>query len=332
MKNAWLTAGAIAGVLVLVGIAFGSGIGWLVYGDTQRPAAPVDVIIAGGSSVQQIGAQLQSQDVIGSATLLDWYFRMNGGGDRIEAAEYVFPAHQTIAEVAQRLVAGGRSPTVWITIPEGFTAAQIADRIQAAGLVPAILIEREAAARTLRFGDASTRGLEGFLFPDTYPIPRSADADEIIDMMTKQFIAELPPGYEASARRLHLTVPQVVAVASMIEREAKLDSERPVIASVIYNRLRIGMPLEIDATIEYALPEHKTALTYADLAIDSPYNTYKHAGLPPTPISNPGKASLLAAFHPASTPFLYYVYKGDGHHAFSTTLQQQQENERRYLR
>lgn len=332
MKNAWLTAAAIAGVVILVAAAFGAGIGWLVYGDVQNPPAPVDVVIAGGSSVGEIAAQLQSQGVIGSATLLDWYFRIHGGGDRIEAAEYAFPAHQTIADVAARLETGGRSPTVWITIPEGFTEAQIADRLGAAGLVPAILFERAADARSLRFADARTRGLEGFLFPDTYPVPRSADADEIVDMMTKQFMAELPPDYEAAARRLRLTVPQVVTVASMIEREAKVDAERPLIASVIYNRLRIGMPLEIDATIEYALPEHKTALTYADLAIDSPYNTYKHTGLPPTPISNPGKASLLAAFHPASTPYLYYVYKGDGHHAFSTTLQQQQENERRYLR
>lgn len=332
MKNVWLTVAAVIGVIALVGIAFGSAIGWLVYGDTQRPSAPVDVVIAGGSGVQQIAGQLESQGVVGSATLLDWYFRVHGGGDRIEAAEYVFPAHQTVAQVAQRLETGGRSPTVWITIPEGFTAEQIAQRLGAAGLVPPVLFEREATARSLRFGAAATHGLEGYLFPNTYAVPRSAGADDVIDMMTKQFFAELPPDYDAASRRLHLTVPQVVTVASMIEREAKVDSERPIIASVIYNRLRIGMPLEIDATIEYALPQHKTALSYADLDIDSPYNTYKHTGLPPTPISNPGKASLLAAFHPASTPYLYYVYKGDGHHAFSTTLQQQQENERRYLR
>ena len=332
MKKIWLGVAAVAGVIVLVIAAFGAGIGWLVYGDTQRPAAPADVLIGSGSSVPQITAQLESQGVIGSATLLDWYIRVHGGGDRIEAAEYQFPAHQTLAQVADRLEAGGRSPTVWITIPEGFTAAQIAQRLGAAGLVPPVLFMREAQTRTLEIGGVTTHGLEGFLFPDTYQVPRGATADDVIDIMTKQFQAELPHDYLAAARKLGRSVPEVVTIASMIEREAKVDSERPLIASVIYNRLRIGMPLEIDATIEYALPQHKTALSYADLDIDSPYNTYKHAGLPPTPISNPGKASLDAAFHPASTPFLYYVYKGEGHHAFSTTLQGQQENERRYLR
>lgn len=332
MKKIWLAVGAVAGVIVLLAAAFGAGIGWLVYGDTQRPAAPADVLIASGSSVSQISAQLEAQGVIGSATLLDWYFRVRGGGDHIEAAEYQFPAHLTLAQVADRLETGGRTPTVWITIPEGFTAMQIAQKLGAAGLVPPVLFMREAQTRTLDLGGTATRGLEGYLFPDTYQVPRSADADEVIDMMTKQFEAELPRDYVAAARKLGRTVPQVVTIASMIEREAKVDSERPLIASVIYNRLRLGMPLEIDATIEYALPQHKTALSYADLAIDSPYNTYKNAGLPPTPISNPGKASLDAAFHPASTPFLYYVYKGNGHHAFSTTLQGQQENERRYLR
>jgi UPF0755 protein len=332
VKNVWQSVAAVVGVIVLVVAAFGAGIGWLVYGDTQNPATDVDVLIASGSGVSQIASQLQSQGVIGNATLLDWYFKVRGGGDRIEAAEYQFPAHQTIAQVADRLETGGRSPTVWITIPEGFTAMQIAQRLGAAGLVPPVLFMREAQSRNLDIGGATTRGLEGFLFPDTYQVPRGADADEVIDMMTKQFEAELPPDYLAAARRLRRTVPEVVTIASMIEREAKVNSERPLIASVIYNRLRIGMPLEIDATIEYALPQHKAALSYADLAIDSPYNTYKHAGLPPTPISNPGKASLYAAFHPASTPFLYYVYKGGGHHAFSTTLQGQQQNERRYLR
>jgi len=332
MKNVWLSVAAVAGVVVLVICAFGAGIGWLVYGDTQRPAAPAEVIVANGSSVSKIAAQLESEGVVGSATLLDWYVRLRGGGDRIEAAEYQFPAHQTLAQVADRLETGGKSPTVWITIPEGFTAMQIAQRLGAAGLVSPVLFMRQAQARTLDLGGATTHGLEGFLFPDTYQVPRGADADEVIDMMTRQFEAKLPADYLAAARRLGRNVPEIVTVASMIEREAKIGSERPIIASVIYNRLRLGMPLEIDATIEYALPQHKTSLSYADLAIDSPYNTYKRAGLPPTPISNPGRASLYAAFHPATTPYLYYVYKGDGHHAFSTTLRGQQENERRYLR
>jgi UPF0755 protein len=127
-------------------------------------------------------------------------------------------------------------------------------------------------------------------------------------------------------------VPQVVTLASLIEREAKSDDERPLMAGVYYNRLRIGMPLEVDASIEYALPEHHDVITYGDLRIDSPYNTYLHAGLPPTPIANPGTPSLQAAFNPKPSPYLYYVYKGNGHHAFARTLTEQNANIAKYLK
>ena len=149
--------------------------------------------------------------------------------------------------------------------------------------------------------------------------------------MTTQFAKELPPHSDRLARRLGFTVPQVVTIASMVEREAKVDDERPLIAGVIYNRLHRRMPLEIDATIEYALPHHKKKLSLHDLEIDSPYNTYRHAGLPPTPIANPGRKSLLAAFHPAKVDYLYYVYRGGGRHQFSRTLEEQQSAERKYL-
>jgi peptidoglycan lytic transglycosylase G len=326
-----LVAGALALVVLLLIAAAGSA-AWLVFRDERLPATPVDVIVPEGSSVSDIALLLASRQVVSRALLLSLYVRVHGGGDRIEAAEYTFPAHETIAQVALRLAAGGKPPTVWLTVPEGYTAAQIGRKLDAAGLVSEASFARAVRSTTLLFAGALTSGLEGYLFPDTYEIPRKTTADDVARVMTQEFRAKLPRDYVAASRRLRMTVPQIVTVASMIEREAKVDVERPVIASVIYNRLRLGMPLEIDATIEYALPHHKAALSFGDLKIDSPYNTYAHAGLPPTPISNPGKASLDAAFHPATTPFLYYVYKGSGRHEFSQTLQQQQENERRYLR
>jgi UPF0755 protein len=332
MRDARRVLGVVAAVLVLLVVAGAGVIGWMIYRDDRLPVADADVIIADGSSVNDIAHQLEAQRVIADATLLDAFFRVRGGADRIQAAEYAFPAHETVAQVAARLLAGGKPPVVWLTIPEGYTAAQIARKLGASGLVSEASFARVARSRSLLVGGVLTAGLEGYLFPDTYQIPRRTTADAVADIMTRQFFAELPANYVAAARGLRMSVPQIVTIASMIEREAKVDAERPVIASVIYNRLRIGMPLEIDATIEYALPLHKTALSFADLAVDSPYNTYRHTGLPPTPISNPGKASLLAAFHPASTPYLYYVYKGSGRHVFSTTLEQQQENVRRYLR
>ena len=316
----------------MAAIAAAGSLGWVVYRDDRLPATDADVSVADGSSVNDMAHQLEAQRVIADATLLDAYFRLRGGADRIQAAAYAFPAHETIAQVAARLLAGGKPPVVWITIPEGYTAAQIGRKLDAAGLVSESSFASAARTRSLLVAGVLTAGLEGYLFPDTYQIPRRTTAGDVADIMTHRFLAELPPDAVTAARHLRMSVPQIVTIASMIEREAKVDAERPVIASVIYNRLRIGMPLEIDATIEYALPRHKTALSFADLAIDSPYNTYRHPGLPPTPISNPGKASLLAAFHPASTPYLYYVYKGGGRHVFSTTLEQQQENIRRYLR
>jgi UPF0755 protein len=128
-----------------------------------------------------------------------------------------------------------------------------------------------------------------------------------------------------------VSVPQAVTVASLVEREAKSQADRPQIAAVIYNRLRLGMPLQVDATIEYALPQHKSVLSFADLRIDSPYNSYVHAGLPPTPIANPGLASLQAAFHPAKSENLYYVYCGNGRHVFARTLAEHQANVARCL-
>ena len=316
---------AIAAV-ILVALA-----AWLVYGDRRYPSDPATVDIAPGTSPDEIAGTLQAQGVVSSGRLLLLYLRARHLTSAILAAEYDFPAHESIAEVAERLGSGGHAAAVWITVPEGFTAAQIAQRLQARGLVEARLFAATVTTTDLRFGNARSRGLEGYLFPDTYLVPRHTTASAVAAMMTAQFMHELPGGYLKRARQLHFSVPQIVTIASMVEREAKVDAERPIIAGVIYNRLHTGMRLEIDATIEYALPNHKQQLSLRDLALDSPYNTYKHAGLPPTPIANPGRRSLLAAFYPATVDYLYYVYRGHGRHQFSRTLQEQQAAERKYL-
>ena len=162
-------------------------------------------------------------------------------------------------------------------------------------------------------------------------VPLGDEPRHIASLFTEQFYKALPRDAEVRARALHVTVPQAVTVASLVEREAKNEADRPKIAAVIYNRLRMRMPLQVDATIEYALPEHKSELSFADLRIDSPYNSYVHAGLPPTPIANPGLRSLLAALHPARTEDLYYVYCGNGRHVFAKTLAEHQANVARCL-
>lgn len=321
---------AFAIVLLVLGAGWALA-AWFVYGDRRLPAAPTTVDIAPGASIDDIVGQLQREGVVASSSVLLLYLRAEKLTSSIQAAEYDFAPHLSVAEVALVLKSGGHPSAVWITVPEGFTAEQIADRLERHGLVEPASFLFEVHQTHLRIDGARTRGLEGYLFPDTYLVPRHAAPKAIAALMTKQFMRELPPHHTQLAHRLGFTIPQIVTIASMVEREGKVDAERPLIAGVIYNRLHKGMPLEIDATIEYALPHHKTALTFGDLALDSPYNTYRHTGLPPTPIANPGRKSLLAAFRPAKVDYLYYVYRGGGRHQFSRTLEEQQAAERRYL-
>ncbi len=323
----WSLAIVVALCAAAVGFA-----NWVAFGDAAGPQQAVTFDIAQGSSVREIGRELADAGIVRWPLAFVMYERLQGGSRAIQAAEYAFGPHLTLASVAAVLAAGGRPQTVWITIPEGFTAVQIGGVLQAHRIGTKAEFLAVAASTDLRFGGAESRGLEGYLFPDTYEVRRDATARDVANLMTATFMRKLPRDYMSAARKLGLTVPQIVTVASLIEREAKVDVERPIMAGVYYNRLHRGMPLQVDATIEYALPSHKTELSLSDLKIDSPYNTYLYTGLPPTPIANPGAASLNAAFHPAATDYLYYVYKGGGRHAFSTTLEQQVEAERRYLR
>ncbi|HXM19051.1 MAG TPA: endolytic transglycosylase MltG [Candidatus Tumulicola sp.] len=321
----------IAIVAAALGLLVAAALAWLVYGDRSLPAQSVTLMVERGSGVAQIASLLKEHGVVRSTRLLSAYLRWRGTATRINAAEYTFSARETLPEVTAVLESGGRPPTTWITIPEGFTALQIAQRLSAMRLPAAADFMHVVRTRSVRFGAAHSNGLEGFLYPETYQIALEANAEDIAARMTEQFGRELPRDYAVAAKRLGYSLPQIVTIASIIEREAKADAERPVMAGVYYNRLRRKMPLEVDATIEYALPKHKYALSFRDLAVDSPYNTYTHVGLPPTPISNPGRRSILAALHPRPTTHLYYVYCGKGRHEFSDTLAEQQAAEQRCL-
>lgn len=321
-------AALIALVIVVAGLAF---VGWLLTDDRRLPSSAETIEIAPGETLSEIATRLADERVVSSGKLLEFYLRSQHLATSIQAAEYEFPAHLTIPDVATILKKGGRPSEVWITVPEGFTASQIAERLMQRGIESAPSFLLAAKDTALNVDGWTTRSLEGYLYPNTYLVPRHASGQAIAGLMTSQFMHNLPVNAKTLARKLGFGIPSIVTIASMVEREAKVDAERPVIAGVIYNRLRLRMPLEIDATIEYALPRHKQALSLADLVVDSPYNTYTHTGLPPTPIANPGEKSLLAAFHPARVDYLYYVYRGHGRHQFSRTLQEQQAAEQKYL-
>jgi len=236
--------------------------------------------------------------------------------------------HLTRAKPAPKPLAA--PVVIRVLIPEGETRRQIAVRAKAAGLNGSYLAasEHSSLLDPIRYGaPAGTLNLEGFLFPATYELYTGAPAGQLVSEQLQAFSERFGPRQFAAARALHETPYQLLIVASMVEREAKLPGDRSKIAAVIYNRLRDGMPLGIDATIYYAveqqrqIPTYAGELTEAQLHIDSPYNTRLHAGLPPTPISNPGMASIEAAAHPAHVPYLYYVAGADGcgEQVFSTT-------------
>jgi len=317
--------------VVVAAIVAGALFWYAVAADRSHPQASEQLVVQTGTTFDEIASQLVAGGVIGNTLTFRILARLRDEDAAVRAGEYRFGPHVTQSEVLHALVTGGAQVAAWVTIPEGFTAEQIAARLQSDGFGSSAALRGDFVRETLLVDGTRTKSLEGFLFPSTYLMPLGAAPEQIAALLTVQFLKELPRDAASRARALHVSVTQGVTVASLVEREAKSQADRPKIAAVIYNRLRLGMPLQVDATIEYALPQHKSALSFADLRIDSPYNSYVHAGLPPTPIANPGLASLEAAFHPAKSEDLYYVYCGNGRHVFAKTLAEHQANVARCL-
>lgn len=327
--------GVAIAVIVGTGVIVWAASTWFrnaVYEDRALPAQQTDVIIQRGSTFAQVTDALQRHGVLRHALAFRILARLRHVDADVKAGEYRFPAHQTTDEVLKRLVRGEQF-ALWVTLPEGYTAHEIARTLAERSLGDAGAYDRVFLHEGgIVLGGVRTPNLEGYLFPSTYLIPIDDSPRRVAKILTDQFRHELPADAERRAKALGRTLPEMVTIASLIEREGKVDEDRPLIASVIDNRLRLGMPLEVDASIEYTFPEHHDVITKRDLEIDSPYNTYRHTGLPPTPIANPGKASLDAAFRPAKTDYLYYVAKPDGHSAFAKTLQEHNANVARYLK
>jgi UPF0755 protein len=321
----------IAGLLLLLGLS-AAGVWWEL-----RPVGPGPsriVAIPPGASTRQIGELLTRAGLIHRPRALVVATRLKRAGGRLRHGEYALAPTQGALEITDVLIQG-RGLLHRVTIPEGFTIRQIADALAAAGVVHRERFIELATRGGRRFARPSlvglpTDSLEGYLFPDTYHLPRSLDEEAVIGAMLDRFDAAVDATPRDAARARGLTLHQLVTIASMIEREARLAEERPVIAGVIYNRLARGMRLEIDATVLYALGRHKDRVTLADLAVESPYNTYRRDGLPPGPIASPGLAAIAAAARPAEVPYLFYVLKPDGSHHFSRTLAEHQAAVRRY--
>jgi UPF0755 protein len=289
------------------------------------PGKAVQITVTKGMSIDSLASLLEREHIVTSATVFTYYARFNGA-ESIKAGDFDLRTNSNMGDVVKVLEAGPKVEIDRITIPEGLNLKEIAAKV---GTLPGRSADRFIALATSgtirsRYQAAGSNNLEGFIMPETYFIDRKDDETRILTRMVTAFddtAAQLD--LEGGAARLGLTPQQIVVVASLIEREAKVDEDRAKIARVIYNRLAKNMPLQIDATVQYALGAQKARLLNKDLEIDSPYNTYKVTGLPPGAIASPGRKSLEAALNPTPGNWLYYVIAdANGRHNFADTSAQ----------
>ena len=308
--------------LLIIVVAAGA---WLALG-LLFPFAPPSqklVLLRPGYTTRRIANELRNAGVIRSApAFLVWhYFHRTRS---LKAGEYLFEQAADVRQVHNRL-AHGDVYVHTVVIPEGFTMFDVAQAIQEAGLGSReeFLVLAKSNSGLISDLDPQARSLEGYLFPDTYQFTRAQTLQDIIGLMVKRF------RQEATGLGLSGDVHRLVTMASIVEKETAVPEERPMVASVYYNRLAKNMGLDADPSIIYAElldGTYSGALHHADMQVNSPYNTYRHVGLPPGPIGNPGRSSLEAAMHPAVSDFYYFVSDGNGHHRFSRSLEEHNRN------
>ena len=313
--------------LIFVAIVAAAGwFGWAVLTPTE-PSGQTFVLLRPGYSTHRIAAELKSAGVIQSEeAFVLWHYLHPRRS--LKAGEYLFDKPANILDIQKRL----RRGDVYfhtVVVPEGFTMFDIARAIEAAGLGPADDFLKEAQSDTALVADIApqAKSLEGYLFPDTYEFSRMMTMHDMAAAMFKQFrqVTHEIGLISTSAQPLELTV----TMASIVEKETAVAEERPLVASVYYNRLANGVALDADPSIIYAellAGTYTGKLHHEDMQFDSPYNTYRHAGLPPGPIGNPGRSSLEAAMHPAQSDYYYFVADAQGHHRFAHTLEEHDKN------
>jgi UPF0755 protein len=296
------------------------------------------ITVREGESVRDVGERLEREGVVSSAILFRIMVALEGYEGQLVAGDYEFEKSMPTVQVVQRLHKGITSPLV-VTVREGVRAEEIADLMQSEGVTSRqAFLEAIQGSYDFAFlrNKPVSANLEGYLFPDTYFFGRTTKVEDAVKQMLENFDRKFNQDLRLEAANLGLSVHTVVTLASIVEREAQVPEERPIIAGVFLRRLRLGIPLESDPTVQYALgsdPESvakygywKKDLTQQDLEVSSPYNTYRRTGLPPGPIANPGLDSILAVIRPAQTNYLYFVAKPDGSHAFAETLEEHLRN------
>lgn len=323
----------LAAVLVAAGIILGAG-GFWAWKKLHTPCSTDDrqvvFTIHAGQNLKQIAAALESRGLISDALLFTLYARYKKAGTRLPAGEYLLPADLTQIQILHTLLEG-KVRLYRITIPEGLNMEETAALVAMTGFCdtktflnlctdPAFIADLNVPSHTL----------EGFLFPDTYFFPKSAACRQVIKKMVGTFFSVFTPRWQERAENLGLTLQEIVTLASMIEKEAGVAEERPLIASVFHNRLKKKMRLESDPTVIYGDPEFEGRIRTRHLRRKTEYNTYRMHGLPKGPIASPGAKALEAALYPAQSDYLFFVSKNDKTHYFSKTLAEHNRAVRKY--
>jgi len=324
----------IAVGLLLAIVALLGAVGALIALGEMRPykgyaESELFVEIPAGSGPASIGRRLVDAGVIRDTLGFRFELARTRTSGRLQAGEYRFDRPMTVREVVSK-IARGDVYLLPITFREGLTLREMAQLFESKGFGPAAEFMAAASdGRLIHHIDPAARDLEGYLFPDTYAMVRRATATQLVARMVAGFEKVLTPELRAAAEARGRSVRQLVTLASLVEKETGSPGERPLVAAVYTNRLRIGIALQCDPTVIYALQRmnrYDGNLTREGLQVDSPYNTYRYPGLPPGPIANPGRASLEAAAHPADVPYLYFVSRGDGTHAYAANLDEHNHN------
>lgn len=321
--NRKLAAGTVA---VLGGALLFALVGWYLLQPRSARHRAIKVSVPTGGA----GAALERAGIVRSGPAFDLYTRWHAEDGKLRPGRYSLSPSMTPAQIIRQLKLGpGHSPDdiVHVPVPEGFTLRQIAARLEKLGVTEGSefmqLAMNADSIPAWNYGFPRPKGpLEGYLYPDTYEFLPNTSAEKVLDTMVLNFSRRFFRPYQQQIAARGIPLHEIVTIASLIEREAKTTEDRPRIAGVLENRLKKGMKLEIDATVLYALGHHKQRVYFKDLLVDSPYNTYRHAGLPPGPIASPGAQSLRAALEPEKNDFLFYVARPNGSHYFTHTRQE----------
>lgn len=327
--------------LIFITGLFSIAFGYYSFTQLLRPAAGSEnpsekrVTVPNGASSQQIGKIMADQGLIQSGLAFRIYVKSKGLEDKLQAGEYVFNTGQSTQEIARK-IARGETLDISFTIPEGYTLKQIADKLEESGFIDKTRFMDLAANEDFDYDfikglPKGPNRLEGYLYPDTYKVTTKTNEKQILQMMLARFQREITPEFREKLAKQGITLHQAVILASIVEREAKKDDERPKVAAVFLNRIKKGWKLESCATVQYALGTNKTRLLTKDLQVESPYNTYLNKGLPTGPIASPGKPSLQAVANPAKNDYMFFVVYEDGKHVFSRTLIEHNRAKAAYL-